>query len=148
MLKYLLICTVIFCTYKLSAQVKLQSKKSTEFADTAKVTDNAIKIYADSISSFEVKKNNLPNFIYSSCIDDTPPLFVGFHSSFRWEVLQKVNNAGVLKELLDFIPKNAKEVMIACNIKNKKRKIMYSNLSFYTLLELRYNEIIKKASLK
>ena len=61
-------------------------------------------------------------------------------------ILQQVNNTRVLKELLEVIPKSAKELMVKCNSENEKKKVMYSNFSFYELIELRYKELIKTAS--
>ena len=74
--------------------------KGISFTDTTKASENVLLQYADSINRISVIKK-VPDFLFYECIDQVPPLFVGFHGSFRWMVLQRVTNLSALKYLID-----------------------------------------------
>jgi hypothetical protein len=112
-----------------------QSSKNA-LCDTTKITDNILLQYADSVSKV-IAEGKLPKFLLNECLDQDPTIFVGFHGSFRWEVLQKVTNISPLKYLMDSHMASLKK---KCK-NNKSREILYDNLSFYQLIELRYKEL-------
>lgn len=143
-MKILLILILVFNTYCLSAQNKLDSTIiETHFQiDRVKERQRKIDIFSDSINNYN--GGNVPCFLYNECFDLNAPLWRGFHSnvSLRWEVLQRVNNKKALKMLLKSA--NEKKLNKKCSLINKDNQEDYIPLidkSFRALIRKRYKEM-------
>lgn len=133
--------TLLLCVCKAFTQKSQPDTPSARifYSDTTKVTESVLMLYADSVNKITVTKK-IPDFLLNECIDKTPPLFVGFHGSFRWMILQEVTNLSSLKCLIDSENSVRQRLEARCDNIGLK-KTLYDNLSSYELLKLRYKEL-------
>jgi hypothetical protein len=119
---------------------KLEAQNKQTHIIYTDVTETDLNIYADSINNLNIAEPVLPQFMFNQCIDQDPPVFVGFHSSFRWTILQRVNNKASLQYLIENNFPLKEQMMRGCALKSSKA-ITYSKLSLFDLIKLRYEEL-------
>lgn len=141
-MKRLTILTTFCIAVGFLGRVQAQGRYDSYNERFTNATALLLKPYADSLNAMRSNAVPIPAFMQCACIDAHPPVFAGFHGSFRWAVLQQVAN----KQLLFFLlhaPNGVTGRFKAVCTKGRDVERLYGNKSFYSLMQLRYAQLIR-----
>lgn len=142
-MKRLITLTALCITACFLGKVQAQPSDTSYRKGFTNVTALWLKPYADSLNALCSDTAAIPAFMQCACIDNHPPVFAGSHGSFRWMVLQQVANKQLLLFLLHAPDGFAGRFKEVCTQGNNV-KWLYSNKSFYGLIQLRYAQLAEQ----